>query len=40
MAKGQGPYGATLKQLELDIKEVQKRVNEKLGALSSGRASL
>jgi 26S proteasome regulatory subunit T1 len=31
LAQGQGPYGAQLKQLETDIKEVQKRINDKLG---------
>jgi hypothetical protein len=29
--QGQGPYAAQLKKIENDIKEVQKRMNEKLG---------
>jgi 26S proteasome regulatory subunit T1 len=29
--QGQGPYAAQLKKIESDIKEVQKRINEKLG---------
>ena len=29
--QGQGPYGAQLKKIEQDIKEVQQRINEKLG---------
>ena len=29
--QGQGPYAAQLKKIEVDIKEIQKRVNEKLG---------
>ncbi|KAF8652746.1 hypothetical protein AX16_004243 [Volvariella volvacea WC 439] len=32
---GQGPYAARLKQVENDIKEIQKRVNEKLGVKES-----
>ncbi|KIM87670.1 hypothetical protein PILCRDRAFT_4086 [Piloderma croceum F 1598] len=32
---GQGPYGAQLKKLETEIKEVQKRINEKLGVKES-----
>lgn len=36
--QGQGPYAAALKKVENDIKEVQKRINEKLGA-SSARLS-
>jgi 26S proteasome regulatory subunit T1 len=30
--KGQGAYAAKLKKTEQDIKEVQKRIDEKLGA--------
>ena len=30
--QGQGPYAGRLKKIESDIKEVQKRINEKLGA--------
>ena len=33
--QGQGPYAAALKKVENDIKEVQKRINEKLGASSA-----
>lgn len=29
--QGQGPYAKELKKIETDIKEVQKRVNEKMG---------
>ena len=29
--QGQGPYAAQLKKIEGDIKEIQKRVNEKIG---------
>ena len=29
--QGQGPYATALKKVEGDIKEVQKRINEKLG---------
>lgn len=29
--QGQGPYAVALKKIEGDIKEVQKRINEKLG---------
>ncbi|KAI9456219.1 hypothetical protein BJY52DRAFT_1204797 [Lactarius psammicola] len=32
---GQGPYAAQLKKTETDIKEVQKRINEKLGIKES-----
>ncbi|KAF9792326.1 hypothetical protein BJ322DRAFT_1150570, partial [Thelephora terrestris] len=32
---GQGPYAAALKKVESDIKEVQKRINEKLGVKES-----
>ncbi|KZO97837.1 26S proteasome subunit P45 [Calocera viscosa TUFC12733] len=32
---GQGPYGLTLKKIETDIKEIQKRVNEKMGVKES-----
>ena len=32
--QGQGPYAAQLKKTEADIKDVQKRINEKLGTLS------
>jgi len=32
---GQGPYAAALKKVENDIKEVQKRINEKLGVKES-----
>lgn len=31
ICQGQGPYAAQLKKVESDIKEIQKRVNEKLG---------
>lgn len=31
LSQGQGPYAAQLKKIEQDIKEVQKRINEKLG---------
>jgi 26S proteasome regulatory subunit T1 len=31
MCQGQGPYAAQLKKIENDIKEIQKRVNEKMG---------
>jgi 26S proteasome regulatory subunit T1 len=30
--QGQGPYATQLKKTESDIKEVQKRINEKLGS--------
>lgn len=33
--QGQGPYAAQLKRVENDIKEIQKRVNEKLGGLQT-----
>jgi hypothetical protein len=33
--QGQGAYAAKLKKTELDIKEVQKRIDEKLGARNS-----
>jgi len=29
--QGQGPYAAKLKDVEKDIKDIQKRINEKLG---------
>jgi 26S proteasome regulatory subunit T1 len=29
--QGQGPYAAKLKGVDVDIKEIQKRINEKLG---------
>ncbi|KAF8509901.1 P-loop containing nucleoside triphosphate hydrolase protein [Gautieria morchelliformis] len=32
---GQGPYAANLKKIEIDIKDIQKRVNEKLGVKES-----
>lgn len=32
---GQGPYAAALKKLDVEIKEVQKRVNEKMGVKES-----
>lgn len=32
---GQGPYAASLKKIESEIKEVQKRVNEKMGVKES-----
>ena len=35
--QGQGPYAKKLKDVETDIKDVQKRVNEKMGALISVR---
>ena len=28
---GQGPYARELRQIELEIKDIQKRVNEKMG---------
>ena len=31
--QGQGPYAGKLKDVEKDIKEIQKRINEKLGTL-------
>lgn len=31
-SQGQGPYAKQLKTVENDIKEIQKRVNEKMGA--------
>lgn len=31
--QGQGPYAAELKKIESDIKEIQKRVNEKMGMI-------
>lgn len=34
---GQGPYAKQLKGCETDISEIQRRVNEKMGA--SGRSS-
>lgn len=34
--QGQGPYAKRLKDTENDIKEVQKRVNEKMGASPAG----
>ena len=34
--QGQGPYAAKLKSVDVDIKEIQKRINEKLG-LSNGQ---
>jgi 26S proteasome regulatory subunit T1 len=35
LIQGQGPYGAKLKSVDLDIKEIQKRINEKLGQSNS-----
>ncbi|KAJ3111337.1 26S proteasome regulatory subunit 7 [Phlyctochytrium bullatum] len=32
---GQGPYGKELKKIEVDIRDVQKRVNEKMGVKES-----
>ncbi|EIW60671.1 26S proteasome subunit P45 [Trametes versicolor FP-101664 SS1] len=32
---GQGPYAARLKKLDQDLKEVQKRINEKLGTFAA-----
>lgn len=29
--QGQGPYAARIKDVDKDLKEIQKRVNEKLG---------
>jgi 26S proteasome regulatory subunit T1 len=29
---GQGPYAKQLKKTETDLKEIQKRINEKMGA--------
>jgi hypothetical protein len=34
LRQGQGPYATQLKKTESDIKDVQKRINEKLGTLS------
>lgn len=31
LIQGQGPYAKELKTLEQDIKDIQKRVNEKIG---------
>jgi hypothetical protein len=31
ISQGQGPYAEQLKKIEGDIKEIQKRINEKLG---------
>jgi hypothetical protein len=36
--QGQGAYAAKLKKTEHDIKEVQKRIDEKLGARNPVRA--
>lgn len=33
--QGQGPYAHRLKKIENDMKDVQKRINEKLGAADS-----
>lgn len=33
--QGQGPYAARLKKLDQDLKEVQKRINEKLGTFAA-----
>lgn len=35
--QGQGPYAARLKKIDQEIKDVQKRVNEKLGMWLSHR---
>lgn len=35
MQQGQGPYAKLLKVLEQDIKDIQKRVNEKIGVKES-----
>lgn len=32
--QGQGPYQKELKKIEVDIKDVQKRVNEKMGKIA------
>jgi len=32
--QGQGPYAAKLKSVDIDIKEIQRRINEKLGQSS------
>lgn len=32
--QGQGPYAAQIKKTEQDIKDIQKRVNEKLGMIN------
>jgi len=31
--KGQGPYAQKLKDVDKDIKDIQKRINDKLGAV-------
>jgi 26S proteasome regulatory subunit T1 len=31
LLQGQGPYAGQLKKIDQDIKDIQKRVNEKLG---------
>jgi 26S proteasome regulatory subunit T1 len=31
LIQGQGPYARELRKIEADIKDVQKRVNEKMG---------
>jgi len=31
--QGQGPYAKQLRDVEKDIKDIQKRINEKLGVL-------
>ena len=33
--QGQGPYAAQIKKIEVDIKDIQKRVNEKMGVKES-----
>jgi len=33
--KGQGPYSIALKNIENELKEIQKRVNEKMGVRES-----
>lgn len=35
LTQGQGPYARELKTIENDIKEVQKRINEKMGVKES-----
>jgi hypothetical protein len=35
--QGQGPYATKLKSVDIDIKEIQKRINEKLGQSNQHR---
>lgn len=32
MSQGQGPYAKAIKRIESELKDIQKRVNEKMGA--------